>query len=180
MLPWAIWSFPWSTMSLGIKSICAWCFGTVSYYCYLWPVFSSISAYSFSLSCSFSITTLSTMPSVFFAFIPSLLFLFICFPFLTLNLQQLSLQISLYCRGILAFTKSPKQNNSVEYFYTLLISSGHIYCSRMQLCILKMTQRKFLQVASVMNLEIYFLALLLTVGRAAGRFAPPRREHPAA
>lgn len=32
MLPWATWSFPWSMMSLGIKSICAWCFGTVLYY----------------------------------------------------------------------------------------------------------------------------------------------------
>lgn len=28
-LLWATWSFPWSTTSLGIKSICAWCFGTV-------------------------------------------------------------------------------------------------------------------------------------------------------
>lgn len=50
MLPWATWSFPWSMMSLGIKSICAWCFGIIPYYLYLWPVFDPICAFFFPLT----------------------------------------------------------------------------------------------------------------------------------
>ena len=59
MLPWATWSFPWSTMSLGIKSICAWCFGTISHFLYLWPVFSPICIYSSFL---FTVLSFSIIP----------------------------------------------------------------------------------------------------------------------
>lgn len=92
MLPWATWSFPSSMMSLGIKSICAWCFGIIPYYLYLWPVFASICAF-FSPPRSFNrspflcnIPCNCSIPSLHFPFF----FLFLHFslhgPFLTLNL----------------------------------------------------------------------------------------------
>lgn len=79
MLPWATWSFPSSMMSLGIKSICAWCFGIIPYYLYLWPVFASICAFfspplarliavlSFAISLAIVLYLHSTFP-FFFSF----------------------------------------------------------------------------------------------------------------
>lgn len=80
MLPWATWYFPWSMMSLGIKSICAWCFGTVIF---IFDLFSSPFV-PFVPSWATFFTLVLVFQSYFF----------LCFslmvPLLTLNVQQSS------------------------------------------------------------------------------------------